>query len=71
VQGGMLVMAARRLEAHNQRNFECCADDAATLPFKDRTFDVALMVAFPGKGTDRCGALREVDVYSSRVADCR
>lgn len=60
VQRGMLELAARRLEKHGQRNFECCEGDAARLPFKDGTFDVVLMVAVLGEVTDRYAALREV-----------
>jgi ubiquinone/menaquinone biosynthesis C-methylase UbiE len=60
VQRGMLELAARRLEKHGQRNFECCEGDAAHLPFKDGTFDVVLMVAVLGEVTDRRAALREV-----------
>jgi SAM-dependent methyltransferase len=60
VQRGMLELAARRLEKHGQRNFECCEGDAASLPFKDGAFDVALMVGVLGEVTDRCAALREV-----------
>jgi len=59
MQAGMLAMAARRLAKRGQRNVASCVGDAAHLPFKDGTFDVALMVAVLGEVTDRRAALRE------------
>ena len=59
VQGGMLEMAAKRLERRGCRNFECRAGDAASLPFADKTFDLAFMVAVLGEVTDRAAAMRE------------
>lgn len=59
MQAGMLDMAARRLTQRGQRNVACCTGDAAHLPFRDGSFDVALMVAVLGEVTDRRAALRE------------
>jgi SAM-dependent methyltransferase len=59
MQAGMLAMAARRLAKRGQRHVASCAGDAARLPFKDGSFDVALMVAVLGEVTDRRAALRE------------
>jgi SAM-dependent methyltransferase len=59
VQIGMLEMAAKRLERCGCGNFECRAGDAASLPFPDRAFDLAFMVAVLGEVSDRAAAMRE------------
>jgi SAM-dependent methyltransferase len=57
VQIGMLEMAAKRLERCGCGNFECRAGDAASLPFPDRAFDLAFMVAVLGEVSDRAAAM--------------
>jgi len=55
-----LARARSKLSKLGFRNFACAVGNACTLPFRDNTFDAAMMVTILGETTDRQSSVFEI-----------